>query len=286
MQLARISMQEQIDIGKDRKALRNLQILCCDVVGQMAFIALNNSEITVHSIFENKQILSFNAWQSEEVIFLKAMLTRLNTYLIVVYRTASLLYQVKGDRVERVCAYFLNSKKCPAHKHDVNNKYSNNSRFYFTSARIELLHDSETIEKVGKFNQKLNRLALAQKVSEGSILLKFMRDFLENQANRESSLVDDFQDLEQFFTHVENDTINDSLENEVDLNHQHTLTAGNVGGGVGANGGNVVNTNQEQPQEQLPSHTDMSISKIDQGVKAVVANLNNQNIGESSHEDE
>lgn len=119
----RISMQEQIDVGKDRKALRNLQILCCDVVGQLAFIALNNGEIAVHSIFENKQILNFNAWQSEEVIFLKAMLTRLNTYLIVVYRTACVLYQVKGDKVERVCAYVLNSKKCPAHKHDVNNKY-------------------------------------------------------------------------------------------------------------------------------------------------------------------
>ena len=94
-------------------------------------------------------------------------------------------------------------------------------------------------------------------------------------------MVDNFQDIEQLFTHLENETINDSLENEVDLNHQHTLTAGTVGGGVGPNGGNIVNTNQEQP-----SHTDMSISKKSQGVKAVVANFNNQHIGESSLEDE
>ena len=111
------------------------------------------------------------------------MQTRLNTYLIVVYRTACMLYQVKGDRVENICAYLLNSKKCPAHKHDVNNKYQNNSRFYFTSARVELLHDTETIEKVDQFGQKLNRLAFYQRLSEGAILLKFMTDFLENQAN-------------------------------------------------------------------------------------------------------
>jgi len=82
-------------------------------------------------------------------------------------------------------------------------------------------------------------------MSEGAILLKFMRDFLDNQANRESSLVENFQDLEQLFTHVENETVNDSLENEMDLNHQHSLAAGLVGGGPNADGGNIANPNQE-----------------------------------------
>lgn len=67
----------------------------------------------------------------------------------------------------------------------------------------------------------------------------------------------------------------------MDLNHQHSLAAGLVGGGPNADGGNIANPNQEQP-----SHTDMSISKKSQGLKAVVANFKNQDIGESSHQDE
>lgn len=109
--------------------------------------------------------------------------------------------------------------------------------------------------------------------------MKFMRDFLENEMNQESSLVENFEDIEQLFTHIENETINDSLQNEMELN-QHSLALGALGGGAGANAANIANSNQE------PSHTEMSISKKSQGVKAVVANFNNQNIGESSLEDE
>ena len=52
------------------------------------------------------------------------------------------------------------------------------------------------IQTIDQFGQKLNRLAFNQKMSEGAILLKFMRDFLENSINQECSLVDNLQDIE------------------------------------------------------------------------------------------
>ena len=99
--------------------------------------------------------------------------------MLIVYRTASLLYKVLPDRIERLCTYSLNPRKSPAYKNDSNNKYSNNSRFYFTSARIELLFNEGLIQRVQMFNEKLKQYSNAHNISEGGILLKYMRDFIE-----------------------------------------------------------------------------------------------------------
>jgi hypothetical protein len=68
-----ISKQCNIELEKDQKDLRNLQILCCDVLKEYAYIAINNSEILVYSIYENKTKITFTAWQDEEVIYLKGI---------------------------------------------------------------------------------------------------------------------------------------------------------------------------------------------------------------------
>lgn len=121
----------------------------------------------------------FKAWQNEEVIFIQGVKTATSNFLLIVYRTASLLYEVLGDRIERLSTYNLNPRKSPAYKNDTNNKYSNHSRFYFTSARIELLFNHELIRKVETLNKKLFEYSTSHNISEGGILLKYMRDFIE-----------------------------------------------------------------------------------------------------------
>ena len=111
-----------------------MQILACDVDKDLAYIAINNGEILVFSIFENKTVISFRAWQDEEVIFLKGIKTNQNNYLLVVYRSAALVYQIHRERVERLCSYILNSRKTPNYKDG--NSFSSHLRFYFTSAKV------------------------------------------------------------------------------------------------------------------------------------------------------
>lgn len=60
-------------------------------------------------------------------------------YLLVVTRTACVLYSVGSDQVKRLCSYLVNARKKPKKKkHD--NKYSYNVRYYFTSAKVQLLN--------------------------------------------------------------------------------------------------------------------------------------------------
>ena len=69
-----------------------MQILCCDVLKDFAYIAINNCEILIFSIYAGNTKITFRAWQDEEVIFLKAIETYENSYLLVVYRSAALMY--------------------------------------------------------------------------------------------------------------------------------------------------------------------------------------------------
>lgn len=56
----------------------------------------------------------------------------------------------------KVSTYILNSKKNPSYKIDLHNKHQNNSRFYFTSAKIKLLYDQRAIDKYDQFIDKLS----------------------------------------------------------------------------------------------------------------------------------
>jgi len=99
------------------------------------------------------------------VIFIKGIKTYERSYVLIVYRTASILYRVDPDRLEEESIYITNSKKTPSYKADLNSKHQNNSRFYFTSARVELLFDESTIERFELFTQKLQLISSTQGLS-------------------------------------------------------------------------------------------------------------------------
>eukprot|EP00347_Sterkiella_histriomuscorum_P005755 403355392 len=130
-----ISQAHEIELNKDKKQLKNLNVVCCDVHQDMAYIALNTNEINVYSIKDNKVLYSFISYNDEQIIFLNGIKTEHATYLIVVTRTACVLYLVQKEQVKRLCSYLVNARKKPKKKkHD--NKYSYNVRYYFTSAKI------------------------------------------------------------------------------------------------------------------------------------------------------
>ena len=139
-----ITQSHEIELNKDKKQLKNLNVVCCDVQnGQdMAYIALNTNEICVYSIKENRVLYSFLSYNDEQIIFLNGIRTEHANYLIIVTRTACLLYLVQKDQAKRVCSYLVNARKKPKKKkHD--NKYSYNVRYYFTSAKITALTPSD-----------------------------------------------------------------------------------------------------------------------------------------------
>jgi len=89
-----ISEQRTIELGKSRKELRNLQIMCCDVQDDWLVLALNSGEIVIHSLPTGDPVCIFSSWQHEEVSQIKCLLTLDHHYLIVVYRTALFLYEL------------------------------------------------------------------------------------------------------------------------------------------------------------------------------------------------
>ena len=48
-----ISNSHDIELNKDKKQLKNLNVICCDVQSDLAFIALNTNEINVYSVKDN-----------------------------------------------------------------------------------------------------------------------------------------------------------------------------------------------------------------------------------------
>lgn len=117
----------------------------------MAYIALNTNEISVYSIKENRVLYSFLSYNGnkifialkyfidEQIIFLQGIKTDHANYLLVVTRTACILYLVQKECVKRLCSYLVNARKKPKKKkHD--NKYSYNVRYYFTSAKVMSLN--------------------------------------------------------------------------------------------------------------------------------------------------
>ena len=68
-------------------------------------------------------------------------MTENGSYVLVVTRTACLLYLVLETCVKRLCSYIVNARKKPKKKkHE--NKFSYNVRYYFTSAKTQILYNS------------------------------------------------------------------------------------------------------------------------------------------------
>ena len=70
------------------------------------------------------------------MIFLKGLQTEHANYLIVVTRTACLLYLVLSTEAKRVCSYIVNARK---QRTRGQNKYSYNLRYYFTTAKVLIM---------------------------------------------------------------------------------------------------------------------------------------------------
>lgn len=60
-----ISNSHDIELNKDKKQLKNLNVICCDVLSELAYIALNTNEISVYSIKDNKVLYSFLSYNDE-----------------------------------------------------------------------------------------------------------------------------------------------------------------------------------------------------------------------------
>jgi predicted protein tyrosine phosphatase len=48
-----ITNSHEILLNKDKKTLKNLNVICCDIKEELAYIALNTNEINVYNINEN-----------------------------------------------------------------------------------------------------------------------------------------------------------------------------------------------------------------------------------------
>jgi len=51
-----------LGLDKEKKHIKNLNIVCCDVHNEMAYIGLSNNEINIYSIPENRVLYSFIAY--------------------------------------------------------------------------------------------------------------------------------------------------------------------------------------------------------------------------------
>ena len=87
----------EIDLNKDKKNLKNLNVNCCDVQTDKAYIALNTNEVSVYSVIDNKVLFSFTSYNDEQIIYMQCIKTDFNDYLLIVTRTACLLYKVMND---------------------------------------------------------------------------------------------------------------------------------------------------------------------------------------------
>ena len=57
-----ITETQDLGLEKDRKQIKNLSIVCCDVHQELAYIGMSTNEITVYSIPENRVLYNFIAY--------------------------------------------------------------------------------------------------------------------------------------------------------------------------------------------------------------------------------
>ena len=129
------SKEHKLNIDKGSKTRT---VMCACTFDHKIYLATNKN-IVVYSMDENEIKHEFKSYNNEEVINMYAYKTKDQEYLIVTTRTSSILYTVDHDglemHVEKVCGYYLNSKKRQARR-GTNTKYNTNFRFYFTSCKI------------------------------------------------------------------------------------------------------------------------------------------------------
>ena len=63
-----ISNSHDIELNKDKKQLKNLNVICCDVMSDLAYIALNTNEISVYSVKDNKVLYSFLSYNGNNIV--------------------------------------------------------------------------------------------------------------------------------------------------------------------------------------------------------------------------
>jgi ABC-type Mn2+/Zn2+ transport system permease subunit len=77
--------------------------VACDVHKDLAYIGLSTNEITVYSIIDNRVLYTFPAYNGklllfnsldEQIIFMQGIQTDHANYLVVVTRTACILYLI------------------------------------------------------------------------------------------------------------------------------------------------------------------------------------------------
>jgi hypothetical protein len=133
--------------------MKTLSIVACDVHKEHAYIGLSTNEVSVFSVTENRVLYTFPSYHGmkpclklidEQIIFLNGIKTDHANYLVVVTRTACILYLIQKESAKRVCSYLVNARKKPKKKKN-ENKYSYNVRYYFTCAKITLIES--TIKK-------------------------------------------------------------------------------------------------------------------------------------------
>jgi hypothetical protein len=83
--------------------MKTLSIVACDVHKEHAYIALSTNEISVYSVVENRVLYSFSSYHGkelhlnfidEQIIFLNGIKTGHANYLVVVTRTACIVYLI------------------------------------------------------------------------------------------------------------------------------------------------------------------------------------------------
>ena len=77
-------------------------------------------------------------------------------YLLVVTRTACVLYQILSDSAARMCSYIINARKKQSRRE---NKYSYKLRYYFTTARIQVLSKPVREDKKEAVEQHMDSTA-------------------------------------------------------------------------------------------------------------------------------
>lgn len=77
-----IKQSQELGLDKDKKQLKTLSIVACDVHKDLAYIGLSTNEITVYSIIDNRVLYTFPAYNGkllhlnsldEQIIFMQGI---------------------------------------------------------------------------------------------------------------------------------------------------------------------------------------------------------------------
>ena len=131
------------------------------------------------------------------------------------YRTSAILYELmslEGPIVRR-CSFALNSLKMPGYKNRDQQKFSNNCRYYFTTAKCLKVKETSRLDaQIKETLQKIELAAESQQVSACSLVLKFLRSWCRHSEVRPGSRLVDL--LASYLLSFVNPSGSDQLQNE------------------------------------------------------------------------